>query len=95
MVTSSPDLQEVAALRALVDGFIQERLELKLDKLTGDEDEMDDLDVQRRNEATLTAAVAWAREPRTLVTNHGTIDLPETPEAFDLRAHILRNAEAL
>lgn len=53
------------------------------------------LDVQRRNEATLTAAAAWAREPRTLVTNHGTIDLPETPEAFDLRAHILRNAEAL
>lgn len=40
MVTSPPDPQEVAALRGLVDGFIQERLQLKLDKLKGDEDEV-------------------------------------------------------
>ena len=40
MVTSPPDPQEVAALRGLVDGFIQERLQLKLDKLKGDDDEV-------------------------------------------------------
>lgn len=40
MVTSPPDPQEVAALRGLVDGFIQERLQLKLDKLKGDEYEV-------------------------------------------------------
>ena len=40
MVTSPPDPQEVAALRDLVDWFIQERLQLKLDKLKGDEDEV-------------------------------------------------------
>lgn len=40
MVTSPPDPQEVAALRALMDGFIQERLQLKLDKLKGDADEV-------------------------------------------------------
>lgn len=40
MVTSPPDPQEVAALRGLVDGFIQDRLQLKLDKLEGDEDEV-------------------------------------------------------
>lgn len=33
MVTQIPDPQDVAALRSLVDGFIQERLQLKLDKL--------------------------------------------------------------
>lgn len=38
MVTQIPDPQEVAALRGLVDGFIQERLQLKLDKLKGDDD---------------------------------------------------------
>jgi len=36
MVTSPPDPQKVAALRGLVHGFIQERLQLKLDKLKGD-----------------------------------------------------------
>ena len=40
MVTSPPDPQEVAALRGLVDGFIQERLQLKLEKLKGDEYEV-------------------------------------------------------
>ncbi|MGV0958697.1 MAG: type I-F CRISPR-associated protein Csy1 [Limnohabitans sp.] len=40
MVTQIPDPQEVAALRGLVDGFIQERLQLKLDKLKGDDDEV-------------------------------------------------------
>ena len=40
MVTSPLDPQEVAALRCMVDGFIQERLQLKLDKLKGDEDEV-------------------------------------------------------
>jgi CRISPR-associated protein Csy1 len=40
MVTSPPDPQEVAALRGLVDGFIQERLQLKLEKLKGDDDEV-------------------------------------------------------
>jgi len=40
MVTSPPDPQELAALRGLVDGFIQERLQLKLDKLKGDEAEV-------------------------------------------------------
>ena len=35
MGTSPPDPQEVAALRGLVDGFIQERLQLKLEKLKG------------------------------------------------------------
>lgn len=40
MVTSQPDPQDAAALRGLVDGFIQERLQLKLDKLKGDEDEV-------------------------------------------------------
>lgn len=36
MVSSPPDPQEVAALRGLVDGFIQERLQLKLDEIKGD-----------------------------------------------------------
>lgn len=40
MVTSPPDPQDVEALRGLVDGFIQERLQLKLDKLKGTEDEV-------------------------------------------------------
>lgn len=40
MVTQIPDPQEVAALRSMVDGFIQERLQLKLDKLKGDVDEV-------------------------------------------------------
>jgi CRISPR-associated protein Csy1 len=40
MVTQIPDPQEVAAMRGLVDGFIQERLQLKLDKLKGDDDEV-------------------------------------------------------
>lgn len=40
MVTSPHDPQEVAALRGLMDGFIQERLQLKLDKLKGDDDEV-------------------------------------------------------
>lgn len=53
------------------------------------------LEVHRRDRAALTAAGAWAREPRTLVANHGTLDLPETPEAFNLRAHVLRNAEVI
>lgn len=45
MVTSPPDPQEVAALRDLVDGFIQERLQLKLDKLKGGDD--DEVQAQR------------------------------------------------
>jgi CRISPR-associated protein Csy1 len=40
MTDSPPDPIEVAALRGLVDGFIQERLQLKLDKLKGDDDEV-------------------------------------------------------
>lgn len=40
MVIAPPDPQEVAALRRLVDGFIQERLQLKLDKLKGDNAEV-------------------------------------------------------
>jgi CRISPR-associated protein Csy1 len=36
MVTSPPDPQEVAALRGVVDGFIQERLQLKLNEIKGD-----------------------------------------------------------
>lgn len=39
MVISPPDPQEVAALRGLVEGFIQERLQLKLDKLKDDDAE--------------------------------------------------------
>lgn len=39
MVTTPPDPQEVAALRGLVEGFIQERLQLKLDKLKSDNEE--------------------------------------------------------
>ena len=37
MVTSPPDPQEVAALRGLVDGFIQERLQSKLDEYKKDD----------------------------------------------------------
>lgn len=36
MVTQMPDPQEIAALRGLVDGFIQERLQVKLDEVKGD-----------------------------------------------------------
>lgn len=36
MVTQIPDPQEVAALRGLVDAFIKERLQLKLDKIKDD-----------------------------------------------------------
>jgi CRISPR-associated protein Csy1 len=39
MVTQIPDPQEVAALRGLVEGFIQERLQLKLDKIKDDDTE--------------------------------------------------------
>jgi hypothetical protein len=39
MVTSPPDPQEIAALRGLVDGFIQERMQLKLDEIKGDSPE--------------------------------------------------------
>jgi CRISPR-associated protein Csy1 len=38
MVIQIPDPQEVAAIRAVVDGFIQERLQLKLDKLKDDDE---------------------------------------------------------
>lgn len=39
MTLSSPDPQESAALRSIVENFIQERLQLKLDKLGDDEDD--------------------------------------------------------
>lgn len=39
MVTQTPDPIEVAALRGLIEGFIQERLQLKLDKLKDDDAE--------------------------------------------------------
>lgn len=40
MVTQILDFDEVGALRGLIDKFIQERLQLKLDKLKGDDDEV-------------------------------------------------------
>jgi CRISPR-associated protein Csy1 len=46
MVTQIPDPQEVAALRGLVDGFIQERLQPKLDAIKDD-----DADAQAKREA--------------------------------------------
>jgi len=46
MVTSPPDPQEVAALRGLVDGFIQERLQPKLEAIKDD-----DTDAQAKRDA--------------------------------------------
>ena len=46
MVTQIPDPQEVAALRGLVDGFIQERLQPKLDAIKDD-----DVDAQAKRDA--------------------------------------------
>ena len=56
------------------------------------------MDERRRDIATIDAVLAWARDPIPgppgSVTVHGdgspTVDLGESPEAFDLRANILR-----
>lgn len=65
MVTQTPDPTEVAALRGLVDGFIQERLQLKLDKLKGD-----DAEVQAQRQSLQEAHVreAWLADAAKRVT---------------------------
>jgi len=65
MLISHPDPQEVAAVRSLVDGFIQERLQLKLDKLKGD-----DAEVQAQRQSLQEAHVreAWLADAAKRVT---------------------------
>lgn len=72
MVTSPPDPQEVAALRGLVDGFIQERLQLKLDKLKGDEDEVQAqrLSLQQAHVRETWLADAAKRVPQIQLASH-------------------------
>lgn len=72
MVTSPPDPQEVAALRGLVDGFIQERLQLKLDKLKGDDDEVQAqrLSLQQAHVRATWLADAAKRVPQIQLASH-------------------------
>ena len=65
MVNQTPDPTEIAALRSLVDGFIQERLQLKLDKLKGD-----DAEVQAQRTSLQEAHVreAWLADAAKRVT---------------------------
>lgn len=72
MVTTPPDPQEVAALRALVDGFIQERLQLKLDKLKDDDDETQAKRLSLRQEHVREAWLADAakRAPQIQLASH-------------------------
>jgi CRISPR-associated protein Csy1 len=72
MVISPPDPQEVAALRGLVDGFIQERLQLKLDKLKGDEDvvQAQRLSLQQAHVRETWLADAAKRVPQIQLASH-------------------------
>lgn len=72
MVTQIPDPQEVAALRGLVDGFIQERLQLKLDKLKGDDDEVQAqrLSLQQAHVRETWLADAAKRVPQIQLASH-------------------------
>lgn len=73
MVTQIPDPQEVAALRGLVDGFIQERLQLKLDKLKDDDSEAaasKRLDLQQAHAREVWLADAAKRVARIQLATH-------------------------
>jgi CRISPR-associated protein Csy1 len=65
MVTQTPDPTEVAALRGLVNGFIQERLQLKLDKLKGDDAKVQ---AQRQNLQEAHVREAWLADAAKRVT---------------------------
>ena len=72
MVTQIPDPQDVAALRSLVDGFIQERLQLKLDKLKDDDAEAASkrLDLQQAHVREVWLANAASRVSWIQVASH-------------------------
>ncbi len=72
MMTEISDLQEVATLRVLVDGFIQECLQLKLDKLKDDDAEaaVKRLDLQQAHEREVWLADAAKRVARIQLATH-------------------------
>lgn len=109
MVSHTPDPQEVAALRGLVEGFIQERLQLKLDKLKDDDAEAaaKRLDLQQAHVREVWLADAAKRVAQIQLASHtlkaihpdarGTslyVDTPACTDALLLGTHSLRAQRA-
>lgn len=109
METSPPDPQEVAVLRGLVDGFIQERLQLKMDKLKGDDDEVQAqrLSLRQAHVRETWLADAAKRVPQIQLASHtlkpihpdarGTnlyVDQPLCTDANTVGTHTLQGQRA-
>lgn len=109
MVTSPPDPHQVAALRGLVDGFIQERLQLKLDKLKDDDVDAaaKRLDLQQAHAREIWLADAAKRVAQIQLASHtlkaihpdarGTslyVDTPACTDAHLLGTHSLKAQRA-
>jgi CRISPR-associated protein Csy1 len=109
MVISPPDPHQVAALRGLVDGFIQERLQLKLDKLKDDDTEAaaKRFDLQQAHAREVWLADAAKRVAQIQLASHtlkaihpdarGTslyVDAPACTDAHLLGTHSLQAQRA-
>ncbi len=109
MVTQIPDPQEVAALRGLVEGFIQERLQLKLDKIKDDDAEAaaKRFDLQQAHAREVWLADAAKRVAQIQLASHtlkaihpdarGTnlyVDTPVCTDAHLLGTHSLQAQRA-
>lgn len=109
MVISPSDPHQVAALRGLVDGFIQERLQLKLDKIKDNEEEAASkrLDLQQAHAREVWLADAAKRVAQIQLASHtlkaihpdarGTnlyVDAAICTEAYLLGTHSLQAQRA-